>query len=161
MSRKVIIGAEQMLAPWMDMTCHSHGAFHAQCGRGFAMVEMDEEHEDRGNIIAGVWFEGFNGANMNIHVAAVPNKRWCNRTYLSLCFHYAFVQCKAKRLTGFVAASNHAARRFDEHLGFRMEAVLKDGAPDGDMLVYVMRKEDCRWLQLGRYTMPDMKLGVN
>jgi RimJ/RimL family protein N-acetyltransferase len=41
----------------------------------------------------------------------------------------------------------HPARRLDEHLGFTHEATLRGAAPDGgDVLLYVMRREDCRFI---------------
>ena len=52
-----------------------------------------------------------------------------------------------KRITGIVASSNEAARKFDEHLGFELEAILLGAHPDGDLLVYKMTADKCRWLK--------------
>lgn len=150
--KRILTDCEELLAPFMDHHCHAHGAFVA--GRGVALVNTDDDRVAR--IIAGVWFEGFNGANMNIHVAAESGSQWMNRELLWYTFHYAFEQCRVKRLTGLVEETNYAARRFDEHLGFTLETRLKDAAPQGDLLVYVMRREDCRWLNLRR-GLPAMK----
>lgn len=98
-------------------------------------------------LVAGVLYEGFNGHNLWMHVAAEPGGRWGVRDYLRACFRYPFVVCGCKRVTGYVEASNAAARRFDEHLGFREEARLQGAATDGgDVILYVMRREDCRFL---------------
>ena len=52
-----------------------------------------------------------------------------------------------RRVTGLVHDNNHDARRFDEHLGFKQEGVLRKAAPDGDdMIVYGMLREECRWI---------------
>jgi len=100
-----------------------------------------------GELVAGVIYEGFNGHNVWMHVGAVPGRSWLTRAYLSACFIYPFVQCGVGRVSGYVNASNLDARRFDEHLGFKEEARLKGAAPDGgDVIIYVMRKEDCRFL---------------
>lgn len=99
-----------------------------------------------GEILAGVVYCNFNGANIDMHVAAVPGRRWLTREYLWFCFFYPFYQCGVKRITGLVPASNEDARKFDEHLGFTLEARLKDAHPTGDILVYRMFKNDCRWL---------------
>lgn len=155
MSRRIFVGCEDALAPFMNHMCQAHGAFNPAIGRGFAMVEEEEQR-----ILAGVWFEGFNGVNMFIHVAAVPGGRWLNRMMLSLVFHYAFIQTNARRLTGLVEETNYAARRFDEHLGFTLEARLKDAAPGGDLLVYVMRKDACRFLNM-KGGLPATRLGVH
>ena len=101
----------------------------------------------RGELIAGVAFEGFNGQNLWIHVSAKEGSRWLTREYLSACFRYAFEICGVQRLSGYVNASNEQARRFDEHLGFREEARLRGAAPDGgDVIIYVMWREQCRYL---------------
>lgn len=103
--------------------------------------------ERDGELVAGVVYESYNGKNMWLHVAAVPGRQWLNRAYLTACFAYPFVQCGVDRISGYVEASNLDARRFDEHLGFEKEAVLKGAAKDGgDVIIYVMWKEGCRYV---------------
>ena len=103
--------------------------------------------ERDGELVAGVLYEGYNGVNVWMHVAAVSGRRWLNREYLRYCFYYPFVELGCKRVSGYVEDSNEAAKRFDEHLGFTREAVLRGAAADGgDVILYVMRKEDCRYL---------------
>lgn len=100
-----------------------------------------------GEMVAGVAYEGFNGRNMWIHVAALPGARWMVRMYLRACFVYPFLVCKVDRLSGYVNESNTHARRFDEHLGFQEETRLAGAAPDGgDVIIYVMRRQECRFL---------------
>lgn len=103
------------------------------------------EHD--GALVAGVIYEGFNGRNIWMHVAAVPGKKWLTRAYLAACFAYPFVQCGVDRISGYVEANNAEARRFDEHLGFEQEAVLRGAAKDGgDVIIYAMWKEGCRYV---------------
>lgn len=103
--------------------------------------------ERDGELIAGVLYEGYNGVNVWMHVAADQTKRWLNRDYLRYCFQYPFDELGCKRVSGYVEASNADARRFDEHLGFKQEAVLTGAASDGgDVILYVMRREDCRYV---------------
>jgi len=98
-------------------------------------------------LIAGVLYEGFNGHNVWMHVAAVPGKRWLNREFLRACFAYPFVQLGVQKVRGYVEASNDDARRFDEHLGFRVEAVLEGAARNGgNVLLYVMDRSECRYV---------------
>jgi RimJ/RimL family protein N-acetyltransferase len=105
-------------------------------------LERDNE------LVAGVIYEGWNGVNLWMHVAAEPGKRWMTRDYLRYCFYYPFEELGCKRVSGYVEASNEVARRFDEHLGFQQEAVLKGAATDGgDVVLYVMRRENCRFLE--------------
>lgn len=108
--------------------------------------------ERDGKLIAGVVYEGYNPHNIWMHVAAEPGGRWLTRQYLYACFAYPFVQLKVDKVRGYVNASNTDARRFDEHLGFRPEAVLSGAAPDGgDVILYVMEKKDCRYVSLAHH----------
>lgn len=103
--------------------------------------------ERDGELIAGVLYEGYNGVNVWMHVATTPGKKW-TMEFLRYCFYYPFVELGCKRVSGYVEDSNEAAKRFDEHLGFTREAVLRGAAADGgDVILYVMRREDCRYLQ--------------
>ena len=103
--------------------------------------------ERDGELIAGVVYEGINPHNAWMHVAAKPGARWLTRAYLTACFAYPFVQCGVKRVRGYVSATNLQARRFDEHLGFKPEAVLEGAAADGgDVVIYVMPRKDCRYV---------------
>ncbi len=104
--------------------------------------------ERDGELIAGVLYEGYNGQNVWMHVAAVPGTQWMTRDFLRYCFHYPFNEMGVARVSGYVNASNKEARRLDEHLGFKPEAVIRGAAPDGDdVIIYAMWREDCRFLK--------------
>jgi RimJ/RimL family protein N-acetyltransferase len=104
--------------------------------------------ERDGKLVAGVLYEGFNGQNVWVHLAAEPGGRWMTREFLRYCFHYPFNEMKVKRLSGYVDASNDKARRLNEHLGYKPEAVLAGAGIDGgDVVIYVMWRDDCRYLE--------------
>lgn len=142
--RVVVINREDIVSPFMEDILKSPGGFRA--GRGIGLAEID--NYNNGSLIAAVWYEGYNGANINIHVAALPGRRWMTREFLFSTFSYPFMQCNVKRITGLVPEDNITARKFDEHVGFTLETRLKDAAPGGDLLVYRMFKDECRWLRL-------------
>lgn len=98
-----------------------------------------------GQIVGAVLYENFNGTNVVCHIAG--EGRWLNRRLLSIIFDYPFKQLKAKRITVVVAQSNAASRRLVEHLGFELEAILHDAHPDGDLRVYKMMADQCRWIK--------------
>ena len=101
-----------------------------------------------GELVAAAVYEGFNGQNMWVHLAGVPGQRWMTRDFLRAGFAYPFLVCGVQRLSGYVNSSNLAARRLDEHFGYRVEATLKGAAPDGgDVLIYVMWRKDCRYVR--------------
>jgi len=117
------------------------------------MPMNDVEHmkglglERDGQLVAGVLYEGFNGQNVWMHVAGAPGSKWMTRDYLRYCFQYPFNEMGVKRVSGYVNASNTAARRLDEHLGFKPEATLTGAAPDGgDVILYAMWRKDCRYV---------------
>jgi RimJ/RimL family protein N-acetyltransferase len=100
--------------------------------------------DEDSRILGGVIVCDTNECNAALHVAGEPG--WINRTFLRFLFHYLFVQLGLVRVTGMVAASNAVALEFDRRIGFKDEFVMKDGAPDGDLIVLCMRREDCRWI---------------
>lgn len=101
---------------------------------------------DGQRLVAGVAYTDFNEANLCMHVVAVSGRKWLKREYLFACFDYPFNYCKVRRVTGLVGEGNLQARKFDEHLGFERETTLRGAHPTGDLIVYVMWKERCKWI---------------
>jgi len=101
--------------------------------------------ERDGELIAGVVFDHFNGRSISMHVAG-EGGHWMTRGYAKACFGYVFNQLKVKKVIGLVDSANLAARRYDEHLGFRLESVITDAGREGDLLIYTMTAGECRWL---------------
>lgn len=137
--KKIVTNEPELIGPWV---CERAGGEWVS-GRGSAIGLVED-----GEIIAGVLFEDWNGANILMHVAAKPGRRWLNREFLKACFSYPFNQLGVKRVTGVVPSANKDAMRFDLHLGFSLEATLKEAHPDGDLHILAMRREDCRWLEI-------------
>lgn len=81
-----------------------------------------------------------------MHVAG-EGKRWMTKEYLRVCFDYPLNQLKVKKILGLVDSTNMDARKFDEHLGFELEACIKGAGPKGDLLIYSMTAEQCRFLK--------------
>jgi len=99
----------------------------------------------RGALMAGVLYEDWNHANVVCHIAGIG--RWATREFLRVIFDYPFRQLAVKRITVPVASTNAKAVQFVEHLGFTLEAKLKDAHPEGDLLIYKMTPAECRWLK--------------
>ena len=135
--KRIVIGPE--VVSWVAARTGEHGNYGAAVGFG---IEQD------GALIAGVVFNEWNGVNINMHVASDGTRRWMTKELLWMVFDYAFNQAKVKRITGLVGEGNAVARAFDEHIGFRLETTLKSAHPTGDLLVYAMFREDCRWLNI-------------
>ena len=129
----MLVQGDEVLA-WAESTAATY------YGQAIALGNLQD-----GKLSAAVVFNEWNGANLHIHVVSDGSKRWLNRKYLKAIFTYAFDQLGAKRLTAPISASNQSARTLVEKLGFQMEFVMRDAAPDGDLILYVMRPSFCRW----------------
>ncbi|WP_323069638.1 GNAT family N-acetyltransferase [Mycetohabitans endofungorum] len=107
--------------------------------------------EKDGDIVAGVVYQGYNGPNVLMHCAMLESRHLLTPAFLSAVFLYPFVVLNCRRVTGLVRTDNLPAQRLDEHLGFRREGIMREGAGDGtDFILYGMLKQECRFLR-GRY----------
>ncbi len=66
--------------------------------------------------------------------------------YLAAIFHYPFVHCGASKIIAPVAESNDESIKFVTKLGFRLEHRLLDAHPDGSILLYSMKRDQCRFI---------------
>ncbi len=114
------------------------GTYYAGSGQGIGL-------EKNGELIAGVLYDNCNGRSVQMHVAAI-GKNWLNREYLRVCFDYPFNQLKVLKLIGLVDSENSEALRFDRHLGFETEAIIKNAGRRCDMHILSMTKDQCRFL---------------
>jgi RimJ/RimL family protein N-acetyltransferase len=101
-----------------------------------------------GKIVAGVAYANWNGVNVECHIASDGSRRWLTRQYLWTIFHYPFCQLGVKRITVCVGEGNADSTRFVKHLGFKLEAKLKDAHPTGDLQIFRMFANECRFLQV-------------
>lgn len=101
-----------------------------------------------GQLVAGVAYAEWNGPNVVCHIASDGSRRWLTREYLWTTLDYPFNQLKVRRITVCIGQSNLASQRFVEHLGFSAEAKLKDAHPSGDLFVYRLFSEDCKYINV-------------
>ena len=111
-------------------------------GEWFEAIGLERD----GVLAAVVVYTFWSGADIAMHVAAVPGRRWLTRGFLRAVFRYPFVQLGCRRVTGYVPALNADALRFDAHLGFRREGVMREALDNGeDVIVLGMLERECRW----------------
>lgn len=102
-----------------------------------------------GHMVAGVIFNGYESANVNIHVGAVAGSRWMTKEFLHAVFDYPFNQLGRRRLSAYIRSTNKKTIAFVKHLGFVHEGTLRDFYTDGgDMAVYGLLRSKCRFLDL-------------
>ena len=139
--KTVIYGQDELVRNWVAERVHED-QFSNEVAIGL---------EEDGHLIAGVVYNMYTGPSISMHVAAAPGRRWMTRDFLWRAFAYPFLQLKCQRVTGFVREDNLDAQRFDEHLGFVREGLLRQACEDGqNMIVYGMLREECRWLEIKR-----------
>ena len=131
----LVIGPE--VVSWVAVRTNEYGNFGAAQGIGW---------ERDGALVAGVAYAEWNGVNVVAHIASDGSRRWLTRTFLNVIFDYPFRQLGVRRITACVGEGNSDSRRFLLHLGFVHEATLRGAHPTGDLLVYVLWKEKCKWI---------------
>lgn len=130
---------------WVAKRTNDYGNFGAAQGIGLQALAQTK-HGPVWNLISGVAYAEWNGPNVVCHIAAV-GKYWATRSFLGTIFDYPFMQLKANRITVCVGEGNKDSRKFVEHLGFTREANLTGAHPTGDLIIYRMRKTECRFLR--------------
>lgn len=141
--KRILTNSEDLFGPWLMDKLGSQWF----PGRG-SIVGL---WQDEVGPIAACLFEGCNGASVMMHLAGIGGK-WMNREFLWFCFYYPFEQLGLKKVIGLVESDNLKSIRLIQHLGFTLEATLENAAPKGDLLIYSMTRDQCKWLTLkGRY----------
>lgn len=102
-------------------------------------------YEHKGELIGGVMYDGHTEANISIH-SRIDDARKLPREFYWVIFDYPFNQLKVKAVRGIVNSNNLSAQKLNEHIGFKREALLRDYFLDGDAIIYVLRRDDCRFL---------------
>jgi hypothetical protein len=136
----VVTGYDSIFGPWLMDKVQGHWIL----GKGHTIGLYDTVLD---RPIAAVYYEGCNGASIMLHCAG-EGRTWLNREFLWYVFHYAFVELEVNKIISPVESDNSDSRRFIEHIGFSLEATLKDASPKGDLLIYSLAKSDCKWLDL-------------
>lgn len=127
------------VGPWV---CERAGGTWVK-GRGTAIGRLVD-----GELVAGVLYEDWNEANIVCHIAGEGN--WATKGYLGVIFNYPFEQLKVRRITVPVCSTNLRCIALVTRMGFTIEARLSQATPDGDLLLFVMFRHECRFLG-GRY----------
>jgi len=136
MTRRFVFDEPERVGRWV---CDGF-AGHWQPDNTAIGLEID------GALKVGVMYDNYTGASIAMHSRCI-DPRATSREFYAHIFGYVFNQLKCKRATGIVCSNNARAIRVNEKLGWRREAVLADYFPDGDAIVFIMRREDCRFLR--------------
>jgi RimJ/RimL family protein N-acetyltransferase len=97
-------------------------------------------------LVAVIGYCNFVGKSCAIHIAS-EGSHWMSRKLLWASFDYPFNKLEKKVIVTALDANNQKAVRLNRHLGFNIEAVIKDAHENGDLMIMTMRKENCRFLK--------------
>jgi hypothetical protein len=137
--KRVVTGHDEIFGPWLFSRLDSEWV----PGRGSVIGLWD----DKVGPIAACCYESYNTASVIAYLAGEGSK-WLTREYLWYCFFYPFEQLRVRKILAIIESTNEASIRLNTHFGFRLEATLKEAAPKGDLLIYSMTRDQCRWLSL-------------
>lgn len=133
----IITGQDWRVGPWI---CERAGG---QWLPGMRTVGAEKD----GELVAGVLYAEYNGVHCFVTIAAAGGS-WLTPRLLWYIFRYPFIELKCRRLTALVNDDNSRSEAFVKDLGFSLESKLEGASPTGDILVFRMMKDDCRWLNL-------------
>ena len=97
-----------------------------------------------GEFVAGVIYENWHGKSITCHIAVTGRMI---PAYLFAIFDYPFNVCKVGKIIVPVSSANITSIKFVEKMGFQEEARIKDAMADGDMVIFTMPKERCKYLE--------------
>ena len=104
---------------------------------------------DNGEFVAGLIFDGYNGASVAMHVLikGVPRRDW-----MVCIFDYPFNVLKVRKVIGQIAEDNPKSLKFATSLGFAKEASISGFFPNGAALeLLTMTREQCKVLNDPRW----------
>ena len=107
--------------------------------------------QKNGEIVAGVAYANWNGVNVEAHIASDGTKQWLTKTFLFTMLDYPFNQLGVNRITACIGEGNKDSRRFVERLGFKLEARLEGAHPTGDLLIFRLLRQDCRFIRMEKH----------
>ena len=127
------------------ITNHSAGHWTAGQTKGkyFEANSQSIGLKQNGEFVAGVIYENWNRRTITCHIAIAGRM---TPRYLAIIFDYPFNVCDVKKIIVPVDSTNLKSINLVEKMGFTEEARIKDGMADGDMILYTLAKNDCKYL---------------
>lgn len=131
----VITGQDAVLLHW----ARKNG--FEDCGPASAMG-----FSINGEIVAVAVFFNYRSPDIEIGVIS-KTPRWASRGHLKAIAQYVYGQLNCSRLTAHVNASDSKLCGLMGRLGFQREGTLRAASAFGDVAVYGLLKEECRWYE--------------
>ena len=117
---------------------------------------------DANDIIRGVvGYDNWTPNSVQCHMAVDTPAAWKALVYDNdaPAFRYPFEECGRGIIIAVVHESNAASSKLVSHFGFTETHRILDGVKPGEALIlYEMRKADCRWLSRPTRVRPTLKV---
>lgn len=110
---------------------------------GFCRVISTVDENDE--FVCAIVFTNFSPRNIDVNVALREKGFGSPKETVNLfnaVFSYAFDQLGAARVTGLIKGKNEVSKNFVEHLGFKLEGVMRNCFQDDDLHVYGFLAEE-------------------
>jgi hypothetical protein len=134
--RKVVTDNQERLCKWVSDKLGGKTPPETRC----IGQEID------GILKSVVCYNNFVGKSCNISIAS-EGSGFFNKDYLWAIFDYPFNKLNLKVIIATVAGNNEKSRNICRKLGFKEVALIADAHEQGDLVIFSMRANDCRWLQ--------------
>lgn len=129
---------------------HVHGTLIARAAQtcfdpnvDVCISRIDSAH----NFLGGFILTNYTGSMMTDHMAGV-GAWWCSPQLMWMIFDYQFEQLGLKKVLATVSSNNHQAMKLVHRAGFELEYSIRDGVPDGKLMLFSMSRDRCKWLRL-------------
>jgi hypothetical protein len=101
--------------------------------------------EKDGQLTAGIYFDVRSSNNVFAHIASTGLMPW---ELLAAAMAYAFRQIEVDRVTFMIDDNNKKCLDFVETMGAFREGTLRNARKGGDILLYVLWKDNRFWKKL-------------
>jgi RimJ/RimL family protein N-acetyltransferase len=132
MGRHIVTGPE--VGHWvMNQT---GGGYHAERSEAIGLHDGEK-------LVCGTVYENWNQRSIVCHIVFHAQM---TKKYLAAIFHYPFMVCDVDKIIAPITSDNSKAVRLVKKMGFSEEARIKDAAPTGDIVIFTLARESCRFL---------------
>lgn len=132
---KVLVHDRNRVVSWVLQACYG----------STADVNFAVGVERSGKLVAGFIIYGWNGAHALLTVR-VDEPMSTTREWWRLMFAFPFVQLRAKCLRATILATNEKSLDLARNAGMLEEHRMVDARPEGDVIMFLMRPNQCRFL---------------
>lgn len=99
-----------------------------------------------GEIVCAAMYDHYTGRSITASIAKAPGAVM-PPGFVNIIFSYPFIQLGCAKILAYIEDVNWKSKQLVEKMGFVHEATITDVFPSGNMMIYTMSAENCRWLE--------------